>query len=221
MVGIEIDLTLLSEVIRCQMNKDFEDVFLVFHVVKSCDWVAHELSNMHLYEVDKEAEHLFFIDMRLAYGVFYLRDDAHKLRGLSFAERLIYIGVQQIKRNGIAQVVVVFDDVVVEIRLYEEEIGTKLATASDEFNVLHGGSSQDAMLLQEYGFVVNGHFCMPVYEQENGVEMDQIELIEERSDVVFVDMRYGHNCSKGCGYIVSLDKFGQIMQQFAFHRRRF
>ena len=41
LVGIEIDLTLLSEVVRCQMNKDFEDVFLVFHVVKSRDGVAH------------------------------------------------------------------------------------------------------------------------------------------------------------------------------------
>ena len=102
---------------------------------------------MHLYEVDKEAKHLFFIDVRLAYGALYLCDDAHKLRGLTLAERLVNIGVQQIKRNDIAQIVVVLDDVVVEIRLNEEELGTEFAAASDATNVLHGGSSQDAMLL--------------------------------------------------------------------------
>ena len=66
------------------MDKDFENVFLVFHVVKSGILIANKLANVHLHQVNQEAKHLFFVGMGLADGTLYLRDDAGKLRGLRF-----------------------------------------------------------------------------------------------------------------------------------------
>ena len=202
------------------MDKDFENVFLVFHVVKSGILIANKLANVHLHQVNQETKHLFFVGMGLADGTLYLRDDAGKLRGLRFTQCLIKTGIEQVQGESIAQIVVVFHHIVIKCGLNEKETAFERIAATDEIGVLHRRGAQNTVLFQAHVLAVDAHFGLSINEQKHGIKVNNMQLFHQQGECSFVDNCRRHDRTKGRCDAIMPDKVGQVMLFFAFHRLR-